>query len=411
MSPAILAGVAGALVAVAAAALLWRESIRHESSVRMAYRAFAVAALLWGAGFVAQEGMAATGTGTSLTFADLLTLLALPALGVGLFGLARASREADGDDRQDPQARSAAAWLVDACLLATALFIVDWVALFGAEYRRTGESAGAFTLQAIHPIADLVALGVLLALAVRAGRPGLAPYLALLVVTVGDSLAVGARISDMRPGVWAVIAALAGFCLLGAAALARGDAAAPAPPRLRLGWLEPVGLPGATLAAALAAAVAALIVIGWALSGGSFAEPAVVICGGVAALALVARITDLLRRERSTAAVSAESEHRFRELADRTSDVVLICDRDGIIRYASPAVGEYGYTSAELAGRSLSELIHPEDRAAGVRTVRAVGAGRQPGRLRAGSGRPTARGVMSSPRCPATASWAPRTGC
>ncbi len=383
MSLAILAGVAGALVAVAAAALLWRESVRRESSVRIAYRAFAVAALLWGAGFIAQEGMAATGTGTSLTFADLLTLLALPALGVGLFFLARASREADGGDRQDPraQARSVAAWLADTCLLAAALFIIDWVALFGSEYRRTGESAGAFTLQAIHPIADLVALGVLLAVAVRAGRAGLAPYLALLLVTVGDSLAVSARISAMRPGVWAVIATLAGFCLLGAAALAPGGRAAPAPPRLRPGWLEPVGLPGATLAAALAAAVAAMIVIGWALSGGSFAEPAVVICGGVAALALVARITDLLGRERSAAAVSAESEHRFRELADRTSDVVLICDRDGVIRYASPAVGEYGYTSAELAGRPLSELIHPEDRAAGVRTVRAAGAGRQPGRF------------------------------
>jgi diguanylate cyclase (GGDEF)-like protein/PAS domain S-box-containing protein len=383
VSLAILAGVAGALVAVAAAALLWRESTRRESSARMAYRAFAVAALLWGAGFVAQEGMAATGTGTSLTFADLLALLALPALGVGLFGLARASREEDGDDRPEPrgQARTAAAWLADACLLATALFIIDWVALLGAEYRRTGESAGAFTLQAIHPIADLIALGVLLAVAVRAGRAGLAPYLALLLVAVGDSLTVGARISDMRPGVWAVIATLAGFCLLGATALAWGDRAAPAPPRRRPGWLEPVGLPGATLAAALAAAVAALVVIGWALSGGSFAEPVIVICGGLAVLALVARITDLLRRERSAAAVSAESEHRFRELADRTSDVVLICDRDGIIRYASPAVGEYGYTSAELTGRSLAELIHPEDRAAGLRTVRAVGAGRQPGRL------------------------------
>jgi len=385
VSPAILAGVAGALVAVAAAALLWRESARRESSGRIAYRAFAVAALLWGAGFVAQEGMAATGTGTSLTFADLLTLLALPALGVGLFALARASREADGADRQDPtaQARSAAAWLADACLLATALFIIDWVALFGAEYRRTGESAGAFTLQAIHPIADLVALGVLLAVAIRAGRAGLAPYLALLVVTLGDSLAVGARISDVRPGVWAVIVTLAGFCLLGAAALARDGRATPAsaPPQLRPAWLEPVGLPGATVAAALAAAVAALMLIGWAVDGGSFAEPVVVICGGIAVLALVARIADLLRRERSAAAVSAESEHRFRELADRTSDVVLICDRDGIVRYASPAVGEYGYTSAELAGRSLSELIHPEDRAAGLRTVRAAGAGRQPGRF------------------------------
>jgi diguanylate cyclase (GGDEF)-like protein/PAS domain S-box-containing protein len=383
VSLTILAGVAGALVAVAAAALLWRESVRREPSARNAYRALAVAALLWGAGFVDAEGMAASGTGTSLTSADLLSLLALPALAVGLFGLARANREADGDDRPAPraQARSAAAWLADACLLAAALFIIDWVAVLGAEYRRTGESAGTFALQAIHPIADLIALGVLLALAVRAGRAGVAPYLALLVVAVADSLAVGARIGGTRPGPGAVVVALAGFCLLGAAALVRADHAPRRVPRRRPDWLEPAGLPGATLAAALAAAVAALMTIGWAVNGGSFAEPVVVICAGIAALALVARIADLLRRERTAAALSAESEHRFRELADRTSDVVLICDRDGIIRYASPAVGEYGYPPAELAGRPLSELVHPEDRAAGVRIVRAAGAGRQPGRF------------------------------
>ena len=383
MSLTILAGVAGALVAVAAATLLWRESGRREPSVRNAYRALAAAALLWGAGFVDAESMGASGTGTSLTSADLLTLLALPALGVGLFGLARASREADGEDRpaSRAQAGSAVAWLADACLLAAALFIIDWVAVLGAQYRRTGESAGTFALQAIHPIADLVALGVLLTVAVRAGRAGLAPYLALLVVAAGDSLAVGARISGTRPGTGAVLVTLAGFCLLGAAALVRADRAVSASQWRRPGWLEPAGLPGATLAASLAAAVAALMAIGWALNGGSFAEPVVVICAGIAGLALVARITDLLRRERSAAELSAESEQRFRELADRTSDVVLICDRDGVIRYASPAVGEYGYTPAELVGRSLSELVHPEDRAAGVRTVRAAGAGRQPGRL------------------------------
>jgi diguanylate cyclase (GGDEF)-like protein/PAS domain S-box-containing protein len=383
VSLTILAGVAGALVAVAAAALLWRESGRREPSVRNAYRALAAAALLWGAGFVDAESMGASGTGTSLTSADLLTLLALPALGVGLFGLARASREADGEDRPASrvQAGSAVAWLADACLLAAALFIIDWVAVLGAQYRHTGESAGTFALQAIHPIADLIALGVLLAVAVRAGRAGLAPYLALLVVAAADSLAVGARISGTRPGAGAVLVALAGFCLLGATALVRADRSAPASARRRPGWLEPAGLPGATLAASLAAAVAALMAVGWALNGGSFAEPVVVICAGIAGLALVARITDLLRRERSAAALSAESEQRFRELADRTSDVVLICDRDGAIRYASPAVGEYGYTPAELAGRSLAELVHPEDRAAGVRTVRAAGAGRQPGRL------------------------------
>jgi diguanylate cyclase (GGDEF)-like protein/PAS domain S-box-containing protein len=378
MSLAILAGGAGALAAVAAAACLWRGSLRHEPPARNAYRAFSAAALLWGAGFVAQEAMATSGTGTSLTFADLLSLLALPALAVGLAGLASVRKEADIDDRPAPtaQASGAAAWLADACLLATSLFVIAWVSVLGAEYRRNGGSAGAFTIQAIHPIVDVIVLGVLLALAVRAGRAGLVAYLALFVVAVGELLAVGARISGMRPGPWAVVIQLAGFCLLGTAVLAKG---ARTVPLRRPGW--PDGLPGATLVAALTAAVAAAVVIGWALNGGSFAEPAVVVTGGVAALALVARVADLLRREHTAAATSQESEHRFRELAGRTSDVVLICDRDGIIRYSSPGVGEYGYTSAELEGRSLSELIHPEDRAAGARTVRAAGSGRQPGRF------------------------------
>jgi hypothetical protein len=221
MTLAILAGVAGALVAVAAAACLWRASIRCEPSVRNAYRWLAVVAVLWGAGFVAEEAMAASGTGTSLTYADLLTLLALPTLGAGLFGLARARRERERDDRRAARAqvRGAVARLADGCLLATSLFVIGWVAVFGSEYRRTDESAGAFALQAIHPIADLIALGVLLALAVRARRLGLAPYLALLAVTVGDSLAVTSRISGGRPGVWALLVQLAGFCLLAAASL------------------------------------------------------------------------------------------------------------------------------------------------------------------------------------------------
>jgi diguanylate cyclase (GGDEF)-like protein/PAS domain S-box-containing protein len=382
MSLAILAGGAGALAALAAAACLWRASLRHEPRARNAYRALSAAALLWGAGFVAQEAMATSGTGTSPTFADLLSLLALPALAVGLAGLAGGRQEAGIDGRPAPtvqgttQASGAVAWLADACLLATSLFVIAWVSVLGADYHRSGGSAGTFTSQAIHPILDIIALGGLLALAVRAGRSGLAAYLALFVVSVAELLAVGARIGGMRPGPWAVVIQLAGFCLLATAALAKGTRTAPL---RRPDW--PDGLPGATLAAALAAAAAAAVVIGWALAGGSFAEPAVVVTGGIGGLALVARVADLLRREHTVAATSQESEHRFRELADRTSDAVLICDRDGLIRYASPGVGEYGYEPAELEGRSLSELIHPEDRAAGARTVRSAGGGRLPGRF------------------------------
>jgi diguanylate cyclase (GGDEF)-like protein/PAS domain S-box-containing protein len=397
MTLAIVAGVAGALVAVAAAACLWRASIRSEPPVRNAYRWLAVVALLWGAGFVAEEAMASGGTGTSPTYADLLTLLALPTLGAGLLGLARASAATDRHDHVTAraQARAVVAGLVDGCLLATSLFVIGWVAIFGPEYRRTGESAGAFALQAIHPIADLIALGALLALAARARRLGLAPYLALLAVTVGDSLAVGARIVGMRPGVWALLAQLAGLCVLAAAALALTSlpsaqtasvmTGVPLPPgetaRTRPGWPTPDGLPTATLVAALAAAIAAAMAIGWALGGGKVTEPAVVVCAGVAALALVARIADMLREENAAATISQESGQKFRELAERTSDVVLICDREAIIRYASRAVAEYGYAPAELSGRSLSELVHPDDRAAGTRIVRAAEGGRQSGRF------------------------------
>jgi diguanylate cyclase (GGDEF)-like protein/PAS domain S-box-containing protein len=380
MSLAILAGAAGALVAVVAAACLWWGSGRHESSARTGYRALAITALLWGAGFADQQAMAASGTGTSLTFADWLSLLALPAMAVGLAGLAR-GRAAEGAGAlrtaSPARARGAAAWLADACLLAAALFVIAWVAVLGSQYRRV-DQAGIFTIQAIHPIADIIALGLLVALAVRAGRPGLVVYLSLLVVAVGDSLAVGSRISGMRPGVWPVILQLAGFCLLAAAVPAGkpGDAG----PRRRPVWAWPQALPAATLVAAGAAAVAAATVIGWAL-GGSSAEPAVVVSGGIAGLALVARVADLLPKERAAAVMSQEAEHRFREVADRTSDIVLICDRAGVIRYTSPAVGEYGYTAAELTGRALSEFIHPEDRVAGARIMRAAGSGRQPDRF------------------------------
>src|ERR1700735_3288218 len=321
MSLVILPGVAGALVAVAAAAALWRGSLRPEPSVRNAYRWFVVATLLWGAGFVAQQATAASGDGTSLTFADLLTLLALPAIGIGLAGLAGQRREA-GVDRSAPrvQARGAVAWLADACLMASALFVIAWLAVFGSEYHKLGESPGGFATHAVHPIADILALGVLLALAVRAGRAGLTPYLALFVVAVGESLAVGARISGRRPGPCSVIIQLAGFCLLGVSALATEPGEAPS--RWRPGWPRPDVLPGATLLAALVAGVAAVMTIGWALAGESFAEPAVLASGGVAGLALVTRITELLRQERTAAAMAQESEARFRELAGRPRDGV-----------------------------------------------------------------------------------------
>ena len=42
--------------------------------------------------------------------------------------------------------------------------------------------------------------------------------------------------------------------------------------------------------------------------------------------------------------------------------MVLVCDSDGVISYASPAVGDYGYAPGDLTGRRLLDFVHPEDR-------------------------------------------------
>jgi diguanylate cyclase (GGDEF)-like protein/PAS domain S-box-containing protein len=109
-------------------------------------------------------------------------------------------------------------------------------------------------------------------------------------------------------------------------------------------------------------------------------------------LALALRALGLLRRENSAVWIWHESRQRFRELADRTTDVVLLCDLSGVIRYASRAVAGYGYNPEALVGTPLADLLHPEDRAGGTRAVRravtdAVNrVGRYPCRVRAADG-------------------------
>jgi diguanylate cyclase (GGDEF)-like protein/PAS domain S-box-containing protein len=152
-------------------------------------------------------------------------------------------------------------------------------------------------------------------------------------------------------------------------------------------------VPGAaTAAAAVAAATAALVIIGWALAGESIDRPVLAVVAGTTLLALALRALGLLRRENSAVWIWHESRQRFRELADRTTDVVLLCDLSGVIRYASRAVAGYGYAPEGLVGTPLADLLHPEDRAGGTRAVRravtdAVNrVGRYPCRVRAADG-------------------------
>jgi PAS domain S-box-containing protein len=60
-----------------------------------------------------------------------------------------------------------------------------------------------------------------------------------------------------------------------------------------------------------------------------------------------------------------QSEERFRALVQNSSDVILLLDADGTVRYVSPSVEWIlGYAPEQLAGQNLFEYAHPVDQAA-----------------------------------------------
>jgi diguanylate cyclase (GGDEF)-like protein/PAS domain S-box-containing protein len=411
MSLASQAGTAAGTAAAAGAAVsLWWGAARYTGPLRRAYRWFAIAAALWGAGVVTAQLLAtpAANEAVPLWFGDLPSLLAVPVMAAGMIRLAAAGgRAAAGEPaaadhrsaahaRPPVEARAAggprplagpphwmpgqggtASSIADGYLLASALFLIGWVAIYRLVFLRAGLGPATFAVELIHPLADLVLLGAGLPLAVAAGRRGVLPYLAVLLIATGDSMAVGARIPGLPPGLAALLVQAAGLVLLGCAPWA-GDGrwAGALPGRLILGARGPDGsgrpVPAAAAAATAIAAVvlAAAVLVVWALTGESADRPVVgAVAGGMLAV-MALRLAGLLRRADSVAGVWQESRQRFRDLSDRTSDVVLLCDTDGVIRYASRAATGYGYQPDGLPGTPLSGLLHPEDRAGGIRAVR-----------------------------------------
>ena len=88
---------------------------------------------------------------------------------------------------------------------------------------------------------------------------------------------------------------------------------------------------------------------------------------------LVAAVLLLIRakgnRDRQAAAREAavieRSERRFRALVQNSLDVVIISGAGGVITYQSPTTAHlWGYAGDRLLGRSVRDLIHPDDEVA-----------------------------------------------
>jgi diguanylate cyclase (GGDEF)-like protein/PAS domain S-box-containing protein len=389
MSPAqVAASAAVLLAAVGAAVSLWRGAARQPWPDLRAYRWFTIAAgLICANVIVGQAVPPPAGAAAMLSFTDLPSLLLLPVMAAGLAGLATAARSAMPDTQSPRRSRrlaAAGAYLADGYVLAAALFLIGWVTLFSAAYARSGAGL-SFAREVVHPLVDLLILCAALPLAQAAGRRGVAPYLALVAVAVGDALAVGARIAGTSPGIGAVAAQLVALGLLALTPWAIGAWAA------GTRWLD--GAREVTTAAAAAAAAAAcVLVIGQAIAAGHLNGLMEILLVSTIAAVLAVRVVSLVWRADAWLRVWQESGRQFRQLAERTSDVVLLCDVNGVIRYASQAVTGYGYGPDALRGTPVVDLLHPDDRAGGMQAIRrareskAQRPGRYPCRVRAEDG-------------------------
>jgi PAS domain S-box-containing protein len=69
------------------------------------------------------------------------------------------------------------------------------------------------------------------------------------------------------------------------------------------------------------------------------------------------------RRRRQTESALRESEARYRAISEHTLDVIFEVDRGGRILFASPSTRTLlAHSPAALIGRSLAEVLHPDDR-------------------------------------------------
>ena len=269
--------------------------------------------------------------------------------------------------------------LADGYVMAVALLVIAWVVAFGAEFHHSNERPATFLLDLLHPLADLAVLGALLPVLTVAWRRVVVPYIGLMALTFADSLGVGARFSSGHQGILEQLAVIAAACLFGVAPwvetiAARLDLApwrsVPGQSRSADGGLasllggrrSPVTSAGAaTIIAAVSVVIAAFVVIINGLASAPASGLALVIAGGAAVLVVAVRILMLVRENGVAMRMWREASNSLRDLADRTGDMVLICDLDGTISYASPLVSGFSYPAEALIGKPLSDFVHPED--------------------------------------------------
>ena len=288
------------------------------------------------------------------TVADLGFLLFVPLAGVATLMLPEAPPDTWGRLRV----------ALDGFLIGGSLLFLSWPTVLGPAYEAGGETPLGAAIAVTYPFADVVLATIALSVVARLpGRSKAQPLmlaLGLLGFVVADSgFAVMTMRDSYRSGVLTDAGWFAGAFLMAVSALAptASDSRAREKSGRSLSWVPYLPL-------AIAASVA--LWSGFVRDG--LDGPSTIIGAFVVSL-VVARqmmgVVDNARLTRSLARAMREAQEReehFRSLVQESTDVLTICERDGTIRFVSPAsYAVFGYDFGDLVGTKVSRLVHPED--------------------------------------------------
>jgi len=239
---------------------------------------------------------------------------------------------------------------------------------------------GAGLMGAVEPVVgvwvllDLVALALFVGLLRRSGPGSRSALLPLLLSMVAATLAdtITWRLGmDGAPDIASDAAWAAAIVLAAAAAVGKrplfvstgGGLAVPG--RARATDRTPTEDSHTWLPSLVAASVILVLAIRWSTGywTGAGPQPEVVLLALSLVVAVVVQTGLLLRAQTRLADRLHETSTRFRPIVDGSSDVVLVCSADGVVRFVSPASRTVlGIEPKELDGRPLADLAHAADR-------------------------------------------------
>ena len=329
------------VAALAAAGACARAAVRTSGVDRFAWSLFGLSAGLNAVGNLGFIDRSPTWIQSGTWAVDSIFTLAIVAAVAGLFALIAPTE----DDE---------VWRVglDLLIMVGAWFAVGW---HWKVPHAIGLSAETATVDFIRFLSVVVGLGGVVLGAVvwrsRVAGQRMAVRLAaasVAVATVGDLGMLPQKLvprDDVATVAWVLASCLV---LIGALFV-------PTRPR-RVRWL------GRNRSIDLATVTVGLSLL--ALVSGGRADTVTEVLVVVVVLLLLVRQMRMLHHNMDLAQALRESEAHFRTLVDDTSDVIMRISHDTVIEYASRAsLPVLGCAGPDLEGRSLADLLEPQDRA------------------------------------------------